>query len=157
MSLIYKTGDILKATENIICHQVNVQGVMGGGLALQIARTYPEVKRKYEKLCYDFKYDYERLKGKSYSVKINEKQVICNCFTQKPNFDTDYNSIKYCFKKILKECRQNNKTIAVPYKYGSGIANGNWEEIETILKVLSGIYGVDINIYKLEEKNERIK
>ena len=39
--LINKSGDILKATENIICHQCNTQGIFGGGLAYQIKGTYP--------------------------------------------------------------------------------------------------------------------
>ena len=39
--LINKNGDILKATENIICHQCNTRGIFGGGLAYQIKSTYP--------------------------------------------------------------------------------------------------------------------
>ena len=36
--LQYKNGDILEAEEKIICHQTNCLGIMGAGLALQIAR-----------------------------------------------------------------------------------------------------------------------
>ena len=31
-----KIGNILEATENFILHQVNENGIMGGGLAFQI-------------------------------------------------------------------------------------------------------------------------
>jgi O-acetyl-ADP-ribose deacetylase (regulator of RNase III) len=44
-------GDILNAKENIICHQVNCQGVMGSGLAKQIKNKYPNVYAKYKKFC----------------------------------------------------------------------------------------------------------
>ena len=41
-------GDLLETNADIICHQVNLQGVMGGGLALSIARKYPNVNKIYE-------------------------------------------------------------------------------------------------------------
>lgn len=147
--LINKTGDILKATEDIICHQVNVQGHMGGGLALQIAKTYPNAEQEYKMFCLMLKHNYDDLRGKYYPVQV-EKQEIFNCFTQKPNFDTDYDALKICFAKILKYAKEHNKSVCMPYKYGCGIANGNWEEVETILRSLSGMYDVDISIYKLE-------
>ena len=149
--LVYKTGDILKATENIICHQVNVQGVMGGGLAKQIASSYPNVEKEYKKLCRAYDYDYIKLQGKAQKVKINDNQYIANCFTQFPNFDTDYKAIRSAIRELIGNCKTLNQTIAVPYKYGCGIANGEWEKVEIILRYLSVKYGKDIVIYKLED------
>ena len=48
--LINKVGNILNAEESIICHQVNVDGVMGGGLAKQVANAYPNVEKEYKTL-----------------------------------------------------------------------------------------------------------
>lgn len=149
--LVYKSRDILQATENIICHQVNVQGIMGGGLALQIARTYPNVEKAYQDYCTCLVHNYEVLKGDYYIVKAEPNKYIANCFTQKPNFDTDYEALKECFKGLLNICKETGRTICVPWGYGCGIANGNWEEVETILRNLSGIYGVNISVYKLEK------
>lgn len=148
--LVYKIGDILKATEDIICHQVNCQGIMGGGLALQIARAYPNIKKEYQSYCTCLVNNYDLLKGDYYIVKAKSNKYIANCFTQKPNFDTDYIAIKECFKGLLNICKETGRTIAIPYGYGCGIANGNWEDVETILRSLSGIYDVDISVYKLE-------
>lgn len=153
--LINKTGDILKATENIICHQVNIQGFMGGGLALQIARKYPSVESFYNKYAYQLGNDYGILKGKSCGSHINSHQRIENCFTQKPNFDTDYEAIEICFSKLLNECKIMKSSIAIPYKYGCGIAHGDWNKVTEILDKLSNEFNVDINIYRLEEfKND---
>lgn len=149
--LINKTGDILNAEENIICHQVNKDGIMGGGLALQIAKSYPNVENEYKKFCRSYDYSYEKLRGLYKNIKCNENQYIANCFTQKENFETDYKALKVCFSSLLSLCKKTNKTIAIPYKYGCGIANGDWEEVKTILINLSGIYGVDISVYKLEK------
>ncbi len=149
--LIYKTGDILKATENIICHQVNVQGVMGGGLALQIANLYPDCEKEYRSMCLDYNKNYEELKGKAYRYCVNSTQEIANCFTQEPDFTTDYEAIENCFQTILSYARLANKTIAIPYKYGCGIAYGDWNKVSKIFADSSDEYGVDISIYKLGE------
>ena len=42
-----KIGDLLEATEDIIAHQVNCQGV-AGGLACEIFNKWPEAKLDYE-------------------------------------------------------------------------------------------------------------
>lgn len=45
--IIDKKGDVLESGCNVICHQVNEYGVMGGGLAKQIANKYPSVSEDY--------------------------------------------------------------------------------------------------------------
>lgn len=150
--LIHKTGDILKATENIIFHQVNVQGVMGGGLALQIANLYPECEKEYKKMCDYYDNDYEQLKGKAYRYCIDDNQEIANCFTQKPNFDTDYVELEKCVWAILSYAKICKKTVAVPYKYGCGIAHGDWNKVSKIFADSSDEYGVDISVYSWENR-----
>lgn len=154
--LVYKNGDILKATENIICHQVNVAGVMGGGLALQIAKSYPKVEKIYKKCCEEYRNDYQLLNGMCLMLKINSEKYIANCFTQKTNFDTDYEALKICFEDLLESCKDYNKTIAVPYGYGCGIANGDWDYVSYIFETLSNQYDVPISIYKLSTDKEII-
>lgn len=149
--IINKSGDILKANENYICHQVNIQGIMGGGLARQIANLYPNVEEEYSRLCNNNKNDYKKLKGIFYNVRIDKNRIIANCFTQKPNFDTDYEAVEECFRKLFKQCKDFNRTICLPYKYGCGIANGKWNKILNIIENLSNEIGIDVNIYRLEE------
>lgn len=110
MSLIYKKGDILEATENIICHQVNVQGCMGGGLAKQIASRYPKVEKEYQFYCENYKNNYEDIKGDCLIMPIDDNKYIANCFTQEPNFATDYNAINECFNDLLSFAKEFNKT-----------------------------------------------
>ena len=147
--LIYKTGDILQATENIICHQVNEDGIMGGGLALQIATQYPNVEEEYKEFCSKLQ---GLLYGQYQAVKIEDKKYIANCFTQR-KFITNLNDIEQVFAGLLKKKKKSNFTIAIPYKYGCGIANGNWKEVSEMFEKLSNEIGVDINIYRLEEVN----
>jgi O-acetyl-ADP-ribose deacetylase (regulator of RNase III) len=147
--LIYKNGDLLKAEENIICHQVNEEGYMGGGLALQVATQYPNVEQEYKIFCESAK-DKDNLIGQYQAVPIGEHKYIINCFSQR-EFNTDYKALKQIFTGLLETCKLTGMTIAVPFKYGCGIANGKWEDVENIFKVISKEYGVDISIYKLED------
>ena len=146
--LIIKNEDILKATENIICHQVNENGVMSGGLALQIATQYPKVEKEYKTFCSTFTKD--KLYGKYQVCKIDDKKYIANCFTQR-NFITNLRDIKTAFRGLLEMCKLNNFSICIPYGYGCGIAQGTWEEVSKLFETLSNAYEVDIVVYKLEE------
>lgn len=148
--LVYKVEDILKSTENIICHQVNENGVMGGGLALKIAMKYPYVENEYKLFCSQFN---DALYGQYQVVKIDERKYIANCFTQR-NFITNLEDIRQAFSGLLESCKLNNLTIAIPYKYGCGIAKGDWNEVSKVFESLSNEYGIDINVYRLENKNE---
>jgi len=138
---------LLKATENIICHQVNEDGTMGGGLALQIAKAYPEVEREYKKFCSKFK---EILYGQYQVCKIDERKYIANCFTQR-NFITNLRDLEMVFTGLLESCKLNGFTIAIPYKYGCGIAKGDWDEVSKLLNALSEYNKVDISVYQLEK------
>ena len=148
--LINKVGDLLKAEENLICHQVNTWGVMGGGLALQVAKSYPKVEEEYSNLAKTFG---TNMLGDYQHCKIGDRKYIINCFTQ-DGFDTDYRALEQVFTALLDSCKSSNFTIAIPYKYGCGIANGDWNKVTEMLERISNEFGIDINIYKLEEINE---
>ena len=57
-----KKGNLLKARTDIIVHQVNVQGVMGGGVARQLSLKYPGLEKFYANHCKKYKNDYDLLK-----------------------------------------------------------------------------------------------
>lgn len=132
-------GNILECTEDIIIHQVNCQGNMGGGVARQLALQYQnkenagfDLETFYNVYCRKYDCDYNKLKGKV--LYYYDEKYICNCFSQKPNYDTDYEAIKECFVDIKKYAKQHNKTICMPYKIGCGIANGDWNIVYKIIE-----------------------
>ena len=142
-----KIGDILNASEEIIIHQVNCQGVMGGGLARQIAIKYPHTEQQYKKICEEAKYNYRLLKGFMY-LSTEEDHSICNIFCQRPNFDTDYQALEEGLKKIKGYCKESKRTMAIPYKIGCGIANGEWNIVYKIIEEVFSDY--EVTLYKLE-------
>ena len=134
-------GDLLKADADVICHQVNLQGVMGGGLALSIATKYPKVNKNYE--------NYEPKKLGEVCFADAGNFTVANCFSQTEDFNTDYKALRKCLLKVRKymsDC--GYRTVAIPYKYGCGIASGNWDKV---LKVFEECFnGFNLLIYVKE-------
>lgn len=151
--LINKSGDLLKATENIICHQCNTEGIFGGGLAYQIKGLYPNCEISAINHVKTLK-DKCEVVGTYNVYPIDIDKTIANCFTQDKNFNTNYDAIETVFSSILEYCQFYKKTIAIPYKYGCGIAHGNWDEVSKIFEKISNKYDVDISVYRKEDINE---
>lgn len=147
--VIVKEDNILNCSEDIIVHQVNVQGVMGGGLAKQLADNYPKLETKYRKFCKDYNYDYKYLQLEVFGFPSRGK-LIANMFSQKPNFDTDYKTMSKLLNKIRNYAESTELTIAMPYGIGCGIANGEWDKVYKIIEKVFKNYNV--TIYKLKEE-----
>ena len=123
-------GDLLETNADVICHQVNLQGVMGGGLALSIAKKYPNVNKCYE--------SYSKKDLGEVCMVYTDDFIVANCFSQREDFNTDYKALRECLLKVRKhmiDC--GYRTVAIPYKYGCGIANGDWE---TVFDIFNDIF-----------------
>jgi O-acetyl-ADP-ribose deacetylase (regulator of RNase III) len=140
----YKNGDLLKSDCNIICHQVNLQGVMGGGIALQIANKHPKCEKVYRRYIFNVG---EKAFGKVLFCKIAKSHYIANCFTQTHDYKTDYEQVKKCFISIANIAQKYNLSVGIPYKYGCGIANGDWNIVEKILKDIFLNTNIDCQIW----------
>ena len=141
----YIKGDLLSTDAEIIMHQVNLQGVMGGGLALSIARKYPEVEKDYILHCKFNDYDCGGMVCFSQIYNTNNR-YIANCFSQNADFTTNYKWLEQCCEMVKNFASKGDK-IAIPYKYGCGIAKGDWNIVENIFKEKFKDY--DLLIYQL--------
>ena len=131
----YVKGDVFSVKSDYIAHQVNTLGVMGSGIALDIKNKYPNVFVEYNRRC---KESGDSLIGTYFPVKVtNENLIILNCFSQRglsrTEKTTDYDAVKQIFKLIEKAINPG-KIITIPYKYGCGLANGEWSEVHKIFK-----------------------
>lgn len=138
-------GNILNCKEDIIIHQVNTQGLMGGGLARQLADKYITLEDLYSKYCKKYNNEYEKLKGKVYIIHIEDK-YICNMFSQKDNFEVDYNMMYSSLKDVKEFSITNKLSISIPYGIGCGISNGNWNKVYEIIEKVFNDY--DVILYK---------
>ena len=144
--MIILEGNLLDTPFQFIAHQVNCKGVMGAGLALQIRNKYPEVYNDYKTFC-DICVTKSPL-GKSLCVWTKDNHCIINVFGQfgygRRQQQTDYDALYSGFATAAEEIRNTfldgnpcyQIPIAIPYGIGCGLAGGDWEKVEEILKLV---------------------
>lgn len=120
---------------------------MSGGVARQLANRYRKLEEEYSQFCKNYNNDYSQLKASVLFYTGNK--IICNMFSQKENFDTDYEAMKIALTNIKKFAIINKYSIAIPYGIGCGIANGDWETVEQIIIDVFDDY--DVTLYRLGE------
>lgn len=163
-------GDLLDATENVIMHQVNCQGVMNSGVAKQIREKWPEVFERYQSFCHECNIRNCDPLGYMQMVEINSPniagkgQFVANVFAQRfYGYDgkrfTDYDAFRTAIRElglILLSAKETlplvygNPSIAAPYKIGCGLGGGDWDTILEIIEEELGDFNVVI--YQREEK-----
>lgn len=162
-------GDLLNSKCNLICHQVNCQGVMRSGVARQIKEKWPDVYEQYCDLVKNNLNYGKDLLGKIQKIKINDEQSVINIFGQ---YFYNYDGRKYtsydAFDEALyaiKEKYPTDMSIAFPYRIASDRGGANWRVIRTMIKETLGdrnvfIYYLDYNTLFPEDKeyiNESVK
>lgn len=157
-------GDILKeSVEDIIVQQVNCKGVMGAGLAKQIATRYPNVKSAYKKFC-KLVSDDRILLGQCLFTEIapndiHEHRLVANLFGQygyrTDRLQTNYRALSCALLTLFEYACSNEYSIAIPYGLGCGLAGGDWGTVirmidETAEYCSAGSYYEFVTIYKLK-------
>lgn len=154
----FKHGNLITDSEvDVICHQVNCQGVMGAGLALQIRKAYPNVFKTYESFCRN-----KNMQGKSplggclmvYTDKTRSK-IVANLFGQeyysRHNQETNYNALREAIHSLSNNSflRENKMSIGFPYMIGCGLGGGDWNTVLSIIEEEMTGYPGSVQIWKL--------
>ena len=146
-------GDVLESDADIIAHQTNCLGIMGGGVALQIRKLCPNVYREYVQKCSQYKDNPASLLGEVQLVKVGSKW-IANCFGQNGcsamRVCTDYNALDECFEKLFNIAKLKGLSIAMPYMIGCGLAGGDWGIVYSMLQKYFDNNDVQLTLYKYQ-------
>ena len=117
-----------------ICHQVNCQGVMGAGLAKEIAMRWPEVKRDYKELCMEE--EPSKLLGTYLDTPVEGGHIISifgqNYYGRDNQCYTDYHALTWGFHRL--DLAYWNRKIAIPYGIGCGLGGGDWSIVLQIIE-----------------------
>ncbi len=125
---------------NTIIHGCNTKHDMSGGIALQIAKRYPEAVK------IDFFTPRPRVGEYSYAFDGPEEGVIINAYTQEnPGADATLEGIYKAFLNLKKEGMLEGRTIGIPM-IGSGIGGLVWDDVERVLDSLN--LGDNITVVK---------
>lgn len=138
MKIQYINNDIFSTTIECIIHGCNAQGVMGAGIAKQIKLRYPEVFKKYR----EYYETYGLNVGDIVYTETNSGKFIVNAITQE-NYGNDptkryvsYDAVDDIMKELdsaLSNAYPKITQVAMPM-IGSGLANGSWNVIESIIE-----------------------
>lgn len=126
MTLTIIKQNILNINKGIIAHQVNTKGVMGAGLAKQIAEKYPTNYHAYR----DVHLKNQLVMGGLVVTGINSNLYIANLVAQS-NYGrdkqyTDYQYLTLALDKLFWYSCKLNLIPYIPYRLGCGLGGGDW-------------------------------
>ncbi len=140
--VVIKEGNVFDSSADIICHQVNCQGVMGSGVAKEVRERYPNVYEEYRKLCETHNSYTAGLLGTAQIVPVDDahSRYIVNCFGQdKYGYDgaqyTSIGALMEAFAFIAENARRNGLKVAMPYKIGCCRGGADWDTVKKIIDV----------------------
>lgn len=159
-------GDLFDTKAEIIAHQVNCQGVMGSGVALQIKKKYPYVYEEYQKIADIYMLGKIQILPTYPTVLLSnppklgsiDGKFICNLFGQDTygcdgKQYTDLSALKNGFE-LLRNKVTNPKseyykfTIAMPYKIGCVRGGADWN---LVYKMIKDIFeDCDVELWRLD-------
>lgn len=152
-------GNLLTSDVTVLIHQANCQVIMGGGIAKQLAKTYPSV------LSADRNYNIP--KGEQRMGKVSHSFVdgpsgrllVMNLYAQTytgvARSDDEqqlrYDSFRRGLRSILNVVNKMKKPqkIGLPYGIGCGLAGSDWSIISGIIQDVADEFNHDIYLYKL--------
>lgn len=142
-------GDLLKSDADILCHQTNFTGVMGGGIAASIRDKVltDSHYKEYRSLCAEHG---KALLGTVQYLLAKNGKTIANLFSQNDwnagPVLTNYDALRTCMKTVEGYARGNGLTVGLPGYIGCGIAGGDWNIVRGIVEEVFGESPVDCTI-----------
>lgn len=152
--ITYIKGDLLEADCDIICHQVNCQGVMGSGVARQVRERWPRVFEEYRAYCQEC-----NPLGHCLLVPVetrNRIAYVANLFGQdRYGYDgkvyTSYEAFAYALADLKDTIHhETGLKFAFPHKIASDRGGADWERIYEIIGTI--LKYDDVYIYYLNDE-----
>lgn len=158
MKITYRDGDLLASGEPVIAHGCNTHGLMGAGIARQIAHTYPECEIQYRKACHNRRF---RL-GSAQPVWVRNhgnERLVFNLGTQEqPGANASAWGVFLSFANLAEYCyRLGVPVIAIP-RIGAGIGGLSWanDVVPAITEAMDrATKALDIVVYDIQPFTDR--
>lgn len=151
-------GNLVQDKEyNIICHQTNCKGVMGAGIAGQIAYKWPAVRHRNKDNCAR-----RNPLGTALVVRVESNRFVVNLYGQYDygrNFNrtyTDYNALRKSLNELAARLNQSTVPdkwkIGFPKGIGCGLANGKWGKVKPLIEEFAEKVSQDVYIVSLDKR-----
>lgn len=130
--ITFKKGDILKSGAEVLVNSVNLQGVMGKGVALAFKKTFPQNYKEYVKACKEKTIDI----GKIFVTQTSllSPRFIIN-FPTKEHWrnPSKLEFIEEGLKDLVRWLSEHDvRSIALP-PLGSGLGKLDWKIVKLLL------------------------
>ena len=138
----YVKGNILNATEGYICHSVNHQGVLGSGLAKQLADIYPDLKNsngQYMQMCKTLSYELIKHNGHIAFCGTGKGHQTIVCIFGQEYYGRDKQYTDYVALGNGFEEENYHSMIEVPRKI-LGILEKHVSDKTVILSIMKSLY-----------------
>lgn len=123
-------GDLIRSDERVLAHGCNTRGIMGAGIAAQMAETYPLVLHTNQR---DVKAGLF-VPGTAQLVVAKPGRVIFNLATQDdPGPRARLAWVELAFRNMAEKCVHDGiQRVAIP-QIGCGLGGLVWPDVEAII------------------------
>lgn len=124
-------GDLIRSDETVIAHGCNTRGIMGAGIAAQIAVTYPLVLHANQREVKGGRF----VPGTAQMVIVSPKRAVFNLATQEDLGACARRQFIYlAFRNMAEQCLRSNITrVGIP-QIGCGIGGLVWPDVEATIQ-----------------------
>jgi O-acetyl-ADP-ribose deacetylase (regulator of RNase III) len=148
----YTKGNLLTSTAQALVNAVNIEGVMGKGIALQFKLSFPTSAKLYMQACKKGQLHIgELVVAKDFSQDTGEKMIIhfpTKTTWRKPS---EYSYIEKGLKRLAAVIQEMQITsIAIP-ALGAGLGGLKWEGVKNLLEQYLSNVAADVYIYEPAE------
>lgn len=159
----YLKGNILESNAMALVNTVNLEGVMGKGIALQFKNQFPENYKLYQKACKEKRIGIGRLFVTKEQTVFGVKTIIN--FPTKTDWrkPSEYSYIEMGLDDLVRVIGDYHiQSIAIP-PLGSGNGGLNWEIVKTMIENKLASLPIEVILYEpnahiVEKmKSERVK
>lgn len=142
----------------MIIHCCNDFGAWGAGFVLALSKRWKKPEQEYRIWYRSQGEGRNKFKlGEIQIVDIQSELAVVNMIGQHgidPDVDGNppirYDAIKSCLTKIAIEAKDRSSSVHAP-RFGAGLAGGDWNKIEALIKETLINKGINVTVYDFKE------
>lgn len=147
----------------MIIHCCNDEGKWGRGFVLALSKRWAKPEQEYRIWYRSQGEGRNKFKlGEIQIVDIQSELAVVNMIGQHGCYPDEngtppvrYDALKSCLEKVAKEAKDRSSSIHCP-RLGAGLAGGDWNKIEELIKETLINKGINVTVYDLVEKDAEV-
>lgn len=161
--ITYLKGDATEPVgegNKLIIHVCNDIGGWGSGFVLAVSGKWELPEREYRRWAcslntHNTSHAAPFRVGQCQVVRVENGIWVVNMIAQRGIRTVDgippvrYDAIKKCLGTVARKAKELDASVHAPM-FGAGLAGGDWDKIETIIKDALCSEGIDVTVYEFD-------